>query len=265
MANTREERALFALAFALRGTLTTTEHLERDAFIALVRERCEAIGVPYFEREAIDAAERLFPPGSDEVVSAARVAKAVAGLVGDAAAEPVLIAQFRQIADRLAPSRVTSPPETRETLERIASLGIPMGILCNGWSRIARREAECAGLSGPVLVSEDIGVELPAPGAFAKLVEALGLPAECIWYVGNDPRRDIDGAIKAGLTGVWLNGHGATYPTDLEAPARTVRSLEELLPPVCEEYTRSLLSLRHLMRTALEWRDGHYLPAPEKP
>jgi FMN phosphatase YigB (HAD superfamily) len=255
---------LFALAFALRGTLTATEHLERDAFVELVRERSKATGTPYVESVAFAAAESLFVPGSDDVVSAARMAGTAARLAGDSVAMPVLSARFRQIADRLAPARVSPMPGARETVERIASLGISMAVLCNGWSRIARREAECAGFPGPVLASEDIGVEKPAQTAFGKLIETLALPAECIWYVGNDPRRDIDGAVRAGLTAVWLNVNGAVYPGDLEPPALTIRSFNELLPPVCEEYTRSLLSLRHLMRTALEWREGHYLPQTEK-
>ncbi len=232
---------MFALGFALRGTLTATDHLERDAFVELLRERARAVGRPYLESEAVAAAERLFPPGSVAVVPPTHVAAAVTTFVGDTVAEQVLIARFRQIADRLAPPRVMLPPHTRETLECIASLGIPMAVLCNGWSRIARREAECAGFTGPVIASEDIGVEKPARRAFDILIEKFGLPADCVWYVGNDPRNDIDGAIKAGLTAVWLNVDGSAYPADLEPPSLTIRSLEELLLPVCEEYTRSLL------------------------
>jgi hypothetical protein len=66
------ERHLFALAFALRGTLTKTDHLERDAFLELVRERSGAVGAPYREIEAVAAAEFLFPAGNCEVVAPAR-------------------------------------------------------------------------------------------------------------------------------------------------------------------------------------------------
>lgn len=254
---------MFAIAFALRGTLTATEHLERDAFVALLRERSAEIGRPYVERAANAAAETLFPLGSGAVVSPTQMAAAATQLLGDTVAENVLIARFRQIADRLAPERVTSLPGTNETLERFASLGIPMTVLCNGWSRIARREAECAGFTGQVLASEDIGVEKPGRGAFDKLVATIGLPADSIWYVGNDPQRDIDGAAKAGLTTIWLNLRDAAYPADLEPPTMIYHSIAELLAPVCAQYTRTLLSLRHLMRTAMEWRDGHYVPRLE--
>ncbi len=256
---------MFALAFALRGTLTVAERLERDAFVELLRERSGAAGMLGGEAGAVAAADALFPPGHRDVVSPSDVAAAAARFTDDAVSGAVLIARFRQIADRLAPSRVTQLPYARETLERIASLGIPMAVLCNGWSRIARREAECAGFTGPVIASEDIGVEKPARRAFDELVEMLGLPAECIWYVGNDARRDVDGAVKAGLKAVWLNPDNGAYPAELEPPALTIGSLDELLPPVCEEYTRSLLSLRHLMRTALEWREGHYVPPTNDP
>jgi putative hydrolase of the HAD superfamily len=256
---------MIAIAFSLRGTLTRTERLERDAFLALVRERCAELGVPYRDAPALAAADGLFPAGVDALVAPEQLAAAAIALLDDTAPGPVLVARFRQIADRLAQSAVTTPPDTRETLERIASLGVPTAVLCNGWSRIAKREAECAGFTGPVLASEDIGAEKPAPRAFERLVDTIGLPADRIWFVGNDPERDIDGAARAGLSPVWYNPAGASYPAGLEPPMLTVRAFADLLPPLCEEYTRSLLSLRHLMRTALEWRDGHFVPAPERP
>lgn len=255
---------MLAIAFALRGTLTRAEHLERDAFIQLVRERCEALGRPDFAAHAAAAAGVLFPPGGLTQTSLGELAATAKRLLDDPVNERMLIARFRQIAGGLVPDRVTSPAGVRETLERLTSLGIPMAVLCNGWSRIAQREAAYAGFAGPVLVSEDMRADVPQPRAFAKLVETLRVPAERVWFVGNDPDRDIAGAIDAGLTAVWYNPGGSVYPAHRGQPALTVRSFEELLPPLCEEYTRSLLSLRHLLRTALEWRDGHVVAPFEK-
>ena len=255
---------MLAIAFALRGTLTRTDQLEYASFIELLRDRSKALRLPITEAEAVAAAQELFSRNTVSRVTAGQIAEAVSRLLGDTILQPVLIAQFRQIAARLAPQYVTSTPVVRQTLERIASLGIPTAVLCNGWSRIAQREAECAGFSGTVLVSEDIRVEVPERRAFEKLVDAVRVPAERIWFVGNDPYRDIDGAVKAGLKAVWFNPSDEPYPLDCEPPEMVVRSFEDLLPPLCEEYTRSLLSLRNLMRTALEWRDGHYLPPTEK-
>jgi FMN phosphatase YigB (HAD superfamily) len=254
---------MLAIAFALRGTLTRTDHLESESFMELLRERCAALRRPVAEAEAAAIAHDLFASGGRVAASGDRLARAVSRLIGEPVSQPVLIARFRQIGDRLAERHVTSTTAVRQTLERIASLGIPTAVLCNGWSRISQREAEIAGFTGPVLVSEDIGFEAPERRAFDKLVETVAVPAEFVWFVGTDPQRDIDGAVKAGLKAVWFNPDGATYPSNCEPPALVVQSFEEILPPLCEEYTRSLLSLRNLLRTGLEWRDGHFLPPVE--
>ncbi len=255
---------MIGLGFALRGTLTASLPLEREAFIELLRERWAEQGEPFRAGDATEAANELFPAGTGEIVKPARLADRAAGLLGRSMQGSFLVIRFRQIADGIAARSIAASAETRQLLDRIDSLGIPTAVLCNGWSRIAQREAACAGFTGRVLISEDIGVEKPARAAFDALANALGLPADRIWYVGDDPIRDIHGAAAAGMTAVWLNAANAPYPSGLEPPARTIARLADLLPPVCEEYTRSLLSLRHVMRTALEWREGHYVPPVER-
>jgi FMN phosphatase YigB (HAD superfamily) len=195
---------MLAIAFALRGTLTRTDHLESESFMELLRERCAALRRPVAEAEAAAIAHDLFASGGRVAASGDRLARAVSRLIGEPVSQPVLIARFRQIGDRLAERHVTSTTAVRQTLERIASLGIPTAVLCNGWSRISQREAEIAGFTGPVLVSEDIGFEAPERRAFDKLVETVAVPAEFVWFVGTDPQRDIDGAVKAGLKAVWF-------------------------------------------------------------
>jgi FMN phosphatase YigB (HAD superfamily) len=253
---------MLGLAFALRGTLTPLHGCERNAFTALVVERSAALGRPLPAQTAA-VAERLFPGGVVELPSPERLAEETVALLDDHIAGGVLVARFRQLADREV-SRTVAAPHVRVMLERIESLGIPSAVLCNGWTRIAQRETAAAGFSGRVIVSEDIGHAKPSAHAFAALVEAIALPPDRIWYVGNDPVRDIDGAARAGLQPIWLNESGAPYPSDLEPPMLTIATLDDLLEPLAEEYTRSLLSLRHLMRTALEWRPGHFLPPPDR-
>jgi FMN phosphatase YigB (HAD superfamily) len=253
---------VIGIAFALRGTLTAAAPFEREAFVELVCERRAAAGLPFRAAEIEAAADDLFGAPNQAIPSPARLAEAATRLVGEASALPALIARFRHIAAGNASRSVTCSPGTRKTLERIESLGIPAAVLCNGWSRIAQAEAACTGFTGDVLVSEDIGLEEPAPEAYRALAASIGLPPDRIWYVGNDPRRHIHGAAAAGLSAVWLNESGAAYPPGLAPPARTIARFEDVLPPLCEEYTRSLLSLRNLMRSGLHWRQGHYVPAP---
>ena len=58
-----------------------------------------------------------------------------------------------------------------------------------------------------VIVSETLGVEKPAPEAYAAGCEAVGTPAADCWFVGNDPVRDVGGAVDAGMTAIFMR-HG---------------------------------------------------------
>jgi FMN phosphatase YigB (HAD superfamily) len=102
-----------------------------------------------------------------------------------------------------------------------------------------------------VLVAEDIGAWKPARPAFDALVATLALPPDRIWYVGDDPRVDVDGASQAGLRTVWFRPAGTTYPPHLAAPDHAIERIEEVLAILSEPYTRSLLSLRYVLHNAL--------------
>lgn len=76
--------------------------------------------------------------------------------------------------------------------------------------------------------SERWGVEKPAEGFFARVVEEAGVPAGEIVYVGDRVDNDVAPAIAAGMVGVHIRrgpwGH-------LQAPpdgAIRIRSLDEL-------------------------------------
>jgi putative hydrolase of the HAD superfamily len=85
------------------------------------------------------------------------------------------------------------------------------------------------GFEGPTIVSSDIGVQKPDVAAFDILVSTLGAPREACWYVGDDPKTDIAGALDAGLQAVWLDAEGAGYPERAAEPTLTIHHLGELL------------------------------------
>ena len=60
------------------------------------------------------------------------------------------------------------------------------------------------------------------------LTDALGVPAERAWYVGDNARGDIGGALAAGLRAVWFDWEGQTYPPDLPPPTLRIGALREL-------------------------------------
>jgi FMN phosphatase YigB (HAD superfamily) len=252
---------MIAIAFALTGTLTIEDGLEREAFLHVLSSFAARLGRAFDERLARRLADELFPGGQAERdARPGALFDAVSTLFDDRLPLPVVVARFRQVAASRAGRAVRVTPETRTFLERIASLRVPSAILCNGWSAIAQRKAASTGFGGPVLVSEDIGAAKPSAHAFEALVRTIALPPDRIWYVGSDPMTDVEGATGAGLRAIWLNRDGLPPPAGLAAATRTIGSLDEILPELCEEYTRSLLGLRHVLRTALAWREGHFVP-----
>ncbi len=70
-----------------------------------------------------------------------------------------------------------------------------------------RRRAQLEALDLPcdwILTSDDLGVEKPAPGFFAEVLDRLDLPPEQVLYVGDRPDNDVEPAAAAGLRTCWL-------------------------------------------------------------
>ncbi|MER6998094.1 HAD family hydrolase [Streptomyces sp. NPDC000410] len=59
-----------------------------------------------------------------------------------------------------------------------------------------------------VLCAVELGVSKPEAAAFHAACDALGLPPQEIAYVGDQPDIDAQGAVAAGLTGIWLDRAG---------------------------------------------------------
>jgi FMN phosphatase YigB (HAD superfamily) len=236
---------MFALAFALRDTLTSENDVERRAFLALVRALAAERGRPYDEGRATAVAAALFPPGEADA-RPDELARAVNDVLADDLPASYVIGRFRVVGDTAVREHVRPLDDVPLVLERVASLGVPAAVICNGWGRIAQRKAAAAGFTGRVLVSEELGAALPSPQAFAALAAALVLPPDRVWFVTRDAAL-ADTASANGLHALALS------------------DLNDLIPPLCEEYTRSLLSLRYLARTALKFRDGYSFPPPPEP
>ena len=104
-------------------------------------------------------------------------------------------------------AEVKPEPGTRETLEALRDRGYRIGV---GTNMTAPQQYEKLRLLGlPELIdfmvcSEEVNAEKPEKKLFARCVEKAGCNAgECL-FVGDDPERDIRGALAAGLPAVWL-------------------------------------------------------------
>jgi HAD superfamily hydrolase (TIGR01509 family) len=140
-----------------------------------------------------------------------------------------LVEQFRSIALSLVEHVVVPIAGVPRLLAELRVRGLAAAVLSNGWSPLQQRKAERAGFDGPVLASADIGVSKPHPQAFGALVQRLALPADCVWYVGDNPRTDVAAAKHAGLRAIWYNAEGRNYPNELTPPDATVTNVCDVL------------------------------------
>ena len=72
------------------------------------------------------------------------------------------------------------------------------------------------------------GIDAGSSGGAGALVDALGGAREATWYVGDNARTDVGGALAAGLRAIWFDWEGQTYPPDLPPPSGIVHALREL-------------------------------------
>jgi putative hydrolase of the HAD superfamily len=139
--------------------------------------------------------------------------------------------RWREICYGLVDELVHPIDGARELIGTLRARGVPLAILTNGWSPLQQKKIARA--LGPdaverILVSDEIGAVKPDPAAFAALLQALGVSAEQAWYVGDNPRGDVGGALAAGLRAAWFDWEGQPYPTDVPPPTLRVHALREL-------------------------------------
>ncbi len=92
-----------------------------------------------------------------------------------------------------------------------------LGLITNGASCLQREKLATAGLDeyfDVVVVSAEFGVAKPDPSIFQHALTLLGSTPEHSVMIGDSLTRDVDGAIAAGLQGVWVNRSGQPHPAD---------------------------------------------------
>ncbi|HEX7292689.1 MAG TPA: HAD family hydrolase [Conexibacter sp.] len=92
-----------------------------------------------------------------------------------------------------------------------------LALVTNGASCLQREKLAASGLSDyfdAVVVSGDLGIGKPDASIFRHALSQLGVDGAGAVMVGDSLSRDVDGAISAGLGGVWLNRFGSPRPSD---------------------------------------------------
>jgi FMN phosphatase YigB (HAD superfamily) len=256
---------MIGVAFALHETFGSADGAERLAFGRVVRQFAAQRG---WELDST-ALERIARIDDTALSSPAALGEAFSSVFGPnllrAADATWLEALFRMTAAETVGECFVPSEGVGPALRELAEMQVPRVALSGGWPTIDQRKADVVGFDGPIVFAQDLGLDARSPAAFARLAETLQLPADRIWFVAGDPRGDILPAAAAGLRTVWVNRKGAEFPAERAAPDATLASLAELFDVLSEPYTRGLLALRYILRTALDWRPGHFIPTDDDP
>lgn len=73
------------------------------------------------------------------------------------------------------------------------------------------------------------GAAKPDIRIFNCLLEEAGVAAAQVLHIGDDPQLDVVGATQAGMHAAWLNRNAKPWPAHLPPPARTIKTLEEIV------------------------------------
>jgi HAD superfamily hydrolase (TIGR01509 family) len=114
-------------------------------------------------------------------------------------------------------------PETLPVLEELKNRGYQMAVVSNWAPSLGRflHEFELDAYFQAVVSSSEVGLSKPDPYIFHQALKKLNLAPEQVLHVGPSINQDVTGALRAGLTPVWLNrtgiatGHEVISITDL--------------------------------------------------
>ena len=141
--------------------------------------------------------------------------------------DPALVTAAMQVFNQ-ARNQVQLFDDVAHCLPHLAKL-VKLGSLTNGAA-----DLEAIGLAHHFEVSlsaHKIGKAKPDPHVFLLACEALKLQPEQVAYIGDDLRLDVEGAQKAGLTGIWLNRQNQQASAELGhiQPDATFTNLHDLV------------------------------------
>jgi FMN phosphatase YigB (HAD superfamily)/sugar phosphate isomerase/epimerase len=231
-----------AILFDMGGTLRSTTHclravdkekvramiallnvdLDEGKFIRLLKKRARAYrgwtGKTLLELNEVDLWKIWMLPGwpSDQV---SRLAPQLSQLWRDATGKHIVF------------------PETQETVLALFRRGYRLGLVSNTTSSVeAPRLLEELGIAGcfeAVILSCVVGIRKPDPAILLMATERMGVRPEQCAYIGDQPRRDVAAARKAGFgrTVILQDAQNPpSHPQDaVLVPDHTIYNLKELL------------------------------------
>lgn len=122
--------------------------------------------------------------------------------------------------------------EVPAVLAACQSTGISLGIISNFDSRLHQvlELLDLASFFTSVTISTAVGTAKPGTAVFQAALQQHGCDPAAAWHIGDSYVEDYQGAVSAGLRGIWLDREAQTRPDKQTAdPADTITQLA-LLP-----------------------------------
>ena len=127
-------------------------------------------------------------------------------------------------------------PGSLEAVKRLSENGISIGIGTDMTVRMQYEKLERFGFAPYVkhiVTSQEAGHEKPHPEFMALCVRKAGCaPEECV-FVGDTFKKDVLGALDAGMHAVWYNAKGKALPENMDLTGKEYREIhhfDELAP-----------------------------------
>jgi putative hydrolase of the HAD superfamily len=159
----------------------------------------------YFRNDEVD--EQRGPMVTDETLEFRRWRRIVANVLPDL---PDPDRAFDELWDHFGrPEAWRCFPDVSPGLKMLKKLGIRVRIASNFDSRLRAVAAGLAPLADYVeslVISSEVGFRKPHPSFYQVACQSLGLPADRVLFVGDDPENDVLGPERAGLRrGIFLD------------------------------------------------------------
>ena len=131
------------------------------------------------------------------------------------------------LMDAMEPS-----PHAVETIRALKASGLRLGIGTDMTARVQFQKLERLGMLENfdfIVSSEEAGMDKPAPGLFALCAKKAGCrPEECL-FIGDSLKRDVRGALDAGMSAAWYcPAEKASSGETEDGNAWVIRDLSEI-------------------------------------
>ncbi|HEX8033743.1 MAG TPA: HAD family hydrolase [Ktedonobacterales bacterium] len=146
--------------------------------------------------------------------------------------DAALAGELAEMFQRERRARQIVYPDVVPALEQLTRTH-RLALVTNGAPDLQREKIVASGLAGyfeAIVVSGELGIGKPEPRIFTHALELVGARPEAALMVGDSLWRDVMGAQRVGMRGIWINRLGQRIPDGSEiVPDGTIAELGELV------------------------------------